>query len=132
MIRRPPISTRTDTLLPYTTLFRSLPTGDSHPGESHGQQRDRCGDHERDVEGHGRVCDRYPVIGHQGGDAQHSSDVEDVAADDVADRQVALTASNSNEGRRQLRERGTYRNHREPDHQATHPKPLSDADRTLD
>src|SRR3546814_17090918 len=26
MIRRPPISTRTDTLFPYTTLFRSLPT----------------------------------------------------------------------------------------------------------
>src|SRR3546814_19532581 len=25
MIRRPPISTRTDTLLPYTTLFRSRP-----------------------------------------------------------------------------------------------------------
>src|SRR3546814_20551827 len=25
MIRRPPRSTRTDTLLPYTTLFRSLP-----------------------------------------------------------------------------------------------------------
>src|SRR3546814_2348788 len=24
MIRRPPVSTRTDTLLPYTTLFRSL------------------------------------------------------------------------------------------------------------
>src|SRR3546814_8825043 len=24
MIRRPPISTRTDTLIPYTTLFRSL------------------------------------------------------------------------------------------------------------
>src|SRR3546814_16580301 len=24
MIRRPPISTRTDTLLPYTTLFRSI------------------------------------------------------------------------------------------------------------
>src|SRR3546814_21132138 len=24
MIRRPPISTRTDTLVPYTTLFRSL------------------------------------------------------------------------------------------------------------
>src|SRR3546814_14261376 len=28
MIRRPPISTRTDTLFPYTTLFRSL-----HPGQ---------------------------------------------------------------------------------------------------
>src|SRR3546814_1934879 len=27
MIRRPPRSTRTDTLLPYSTLFRSLPEG---------------------------------------------------------------------------------------------------------
>src|SRR3546814_4217995 len=27
MIRRPPISTRTDTLFPYTTLFRSLHAG---------------------------------------------------------------------------------------------------------
>src|SRR3546814_6996302 len=27
MIRRPPISTRTDTLFPYTTLFRSLDGG---------------------------------------------------------------------------------------------------------
>src|SRR3546814_4975718 len=29
MIRRPPRSTRTDTLFPYTTLFRSCRTGDS-------------------------------------------------------------------------------------------------------
>src|SRR3546814_19509302 len=28
MVRRPPRSTRTDTLFPYTTLFRSLTTGD--------------------------------------------------------------------------------------------------------
>src|SRR3546814_7524790 len=28
MIRRPPRSTRTDTLFPYTTLFRSLPVGE--------------------------------------------------------------------------------------------------------
>src|SRR3546814_10167731 len=28
MIRRPPISTRTDTLFPYTTLFRSSPEGE--------------------------------------------------------------------------------------------------------
>src|SRR3546814_15712446 len=28
MIRRPPRSTRTDTLFPYTTLFRSLRAGD--------------------------------------------------------------------------------------------------------
>src|SRR3546814_2976394 len=29
MIRRPPRSTRTDTLFPYTTLFRSLQAGDA-------------------------------------------------------------------------------------------------------
>src|SRR3546814_6602267 len=28
MIRRPPRSTRTDTLFPYTTLFRAFPTND--------------------------------------------------------------------------------------------------------
>src|SRR3546814_16721919 len=30
MIRRPPRSTRTDTLFPYTTLFRSIPAEDPH------------------------------------------------------------------------------------------------------
>src|SRR3546814_13250364 len=30
MIRRPPRSTRTDTLFPYTTLFRSRPPGTDH------------------------------------------------------------------------------------------------------
>src|SRR3546814_14028874 len=33
MIRRPPRSTRTDTLFPYTTLYRSPPPQD-HPGQS--------------------------------------------------------------------------------------------------
>src|SRR3546814_6635935 len=33
MIRRPPSSTRTDTLFPYTTLFRSPP---GHPGDDPG------------------------------------------------------------------------------------------------
>src|SRR3546814_13881256 len=35
MIRLPPRSTRTDTLFPYTTLFRSLPRrrGGANPGE---------------------------------------------------------------------------------------------------
>src|SRR3546814_20928226 len=32
MIRRPPRSTRTDTLFPYTTLFRSLPPPDDGRG----------------------------------------------------------------------------------------------------
>src|SRR3546814_15342656 len=31
MIRRPPRSTRTDTLFPYTTLFRSDRAGEQHP-----------------------------------------------------------------------------------------------------
>src|SRR3546814_14623980 len=31
MIRRPPRSTRTDTLFPYTTLFRSLAPGSRNP-----------------------------------------------------------------------------------------------------
>src|SRR3546814_2205662 len=36
MIRRPPRSTRTDTLFPYTTLFRSIPAGG---GQTQQQQR---------------------------------------------------------------------------------------------
>src|SRR3546814_8450475 len=38
MIRRPPRSTRTDTLFPYTTLFRSVPAG-------HGIDPARAGAH---------------------------------------------------------------------------------------
>src|SRR3546814_10056818 len=38
MIRRPPRSTRTDTLFPYTTLFRSrLPVGVRHRGAPAGR-----------------------------------------------------------------------------------------------
>src|SRR3546814_7728200 len=36
MIRRPPRSTRTDTLFPYTTLFRSLVDGQWWPADYHG------------------------------------------------------------------------------------------------
>src|SRR3546814_20937767 len=39
MIRRPPISTRTDTLFPYTTLFRSLHRGGAD-GRGYGQGGD--------------------------------------------------------------------------------------------
>src|SRR3546814_8869398 len=38
MIRRPPISTRTDTLFPYTTLFRSLALGLVGSGNWPGQR----------------------------------------------------------------------------------------------
>src|SRR3546814_19107237 len=54
MIRRPPRSTRTDTLFPYTTLFRSaremtaaevdMGDEDHQPGEERAEDRDR--DHE--------------------------------------------------------------------------------------
>src|SRR3546814_1494632 len=37
MIRRPPRSTRTDTLFPYTTLFRSAGQGNSHGRASLGR-----------------------------------------------------------------------------------------------
>src|SRR3546814_5152054 len=47
MIRRPPRSTRTDTLFPYTTLFRSAgPRGDAHVRQDHRRQQD-----EREAEG---------------------------------------------------------------------------------
>src|SRR3546814_3576589 len=39
MIRRPPRSTRTDTLFPYTTLFRS-PRGGAMPSRSKPRSRD--------------------------------------------------------------------------------------------
>src|SRR3546814_1210887 len=45
MLRLPPISTRTDPLFPYTTLFRSTDTGDRDRACHHradGQQRAGC------------------------------------------------------------------------------------------
>src|SRR3546814_2843511 len=41
MIRRPPRSTRTDTLFPYTTLFRSQRRSDGHPASTHPVSGDR-------------------------------------------------------------------------------------------
>src|SRR3546814_11017089 len=48
IIRRPPISTRTDTLFPYTTLFRSIEqppaaNGELWAGLGHGLHRDADG-----------------------------------------------------------------------------------------
>src|SRR3546814_18537419 len=44
MIRRPPRSTRTDTLFPYTTLFRSLLDGDLDTPQVDGADLRRIGD----------------------------------------------------------------------------------------
>src|SRR3546814_9305525 len=44
MIRRPPRSTRTDTLVPYTTLFRSQEEGHAGPERVDGEQGYAAGD----------------------------------------------------------------------------------------
>src|SRR3546814_8339238 len=41
-IRRPPISTRTDTLFPYTTLFRSLRAGNRAGGGRRHRRAGKC------------------------------------------------------------------------------------------
>src|SRR3546814_7953212 len=46
MIRRPPGSTRTDTLVPYTTLFRSVPGQEPLHGAA--EQRREMAGHRRD------------------------------------------------------------------------------------
>src|SRR3546814_2517156 len=53
MIRRPPRSTRTDTLFPYTTLFRSGHLRQCRPQPAHHHQPDRHAGHGRD-DGDGR------------------------------------------------------------------------------
>src|SRR3546814_8522424 len=53
MIRRPPRSTRTDTLFPYTTLFRSDRGGGRHSRSPHC----RCG---RGADAGGRYQERRP------------------------------------------------------------------------
>src|SRR3546814_17182065 len=57
MIRRPPRSTRTDTLFPYTTLFRSAPGEDERERPArHGDGRDREGRRQH----HQAADDPYP------------------------------------------------------------------------
>src|SRR3546814_5712641 len=74
MIRRPPRSTRTDTLFPYTTLFRSR-----HPHPAH-QRRQRGGpavvpgqDRQRQVLAHGGAR-RPPRPG--GRSEEHTSELQ--------------------------------------------------------
>src|SRR3546814_5388514 len=76
MIRRPPRSTRTDTLFPYTTLFRS-------------RRRARAGDHDRrrlslllDRQAqvhrrrHARPRTIYPQHGDRGRSEEHTSELQ--------------------------------------------------------
>src|SRR3546814_5936328 len=62
MIRRPPRSTRTDTLLPYTTLFRSLYVGTIEP------RKNVLGLIEAYSRSSFNIRSRYPLVlsGHEG------------------------------------------------------------------
>src|SRR3546814_12435027 len=85
MIRRPPRSTRTDTLFPYTTLFRS-PQRDQYA-----DQEEFARDDQRDTEQHQHAGDE----GRRGIDEEpaffarrllerlHAVGAEDVAVDDI-------------------------------------------------
>src|SRR3546814_14139124 len=53
MIRRPPRSTRTDTLFPYTTLFRSSRNGDQAYREADSGEDRQDGEEEGRAEGGG-------------------------------------------------------------------------------
>src|SRR3546814_5144940 len=66
MIRRPPRSTRTDTLFPYTTLFRSRVTGNVAQGKGDPNERD---------EGEGeKFADRRGKHGADSGDHEARSE----------------------------------------------------------
>src|SRR3546814_10856377 len=75
MIRRPPRSTRTDTLFPYTTLFRS-PPGEAHEG--HPPEEGGSGDQEAEPRaevGADEQVDRAHEHHHADGGGQEASDL---------------------------------------------------------
>src|SRR3546814_6847364 len=86
MIRRPPRSTRTDTLFPYTTLFRSrreaalfddaraLPIARARDGDDHAAPVDRAERHVgRRIRGH---RDAEPEHVHRRRSEEHTSELQ--------------------------------------------------------
>src|SRR3546814_13766161 len=97
MIRRPPRSTRTDTLFPYTTLFRSLdPRGGDvllaellqHEGARHAadvSETEVAEDGGRQDDVAGGVPEHVPLAGHGRIDQQDAGDrLDEAAIDEVA------------------------------------------------
>src|SRR3546814_6593582 len=85
MIRRPPRSTRTDTLFPYTTLFRSVAVLPHERGGGREHRRGRTGDgadgaggagaeHDRELPGRGVVGDAGAV--RLGRSEEHTSELQ--------------------------------------------------------
>src|SRR3546814_8072369 len=88
MIRRPPRSTRTDTLFPYTTLFRSLdPIGeDARPRGHRAAVAARLADHRRAFARDCGLVDRGHARDHLavGGDQVAGFDEHDLSLFDLA------------------------------------------------
>src|SRR3546814_5406734 len=82
MIRRPPRSTRTDTLLPYTTLFRSPDPGDAGKHVDRSAQdaqvpRRRTRPHPGTAGHEGRAgAGRRAAEGHSRRSEEHTSDLQ--------------------------------------------------------
>src|SRR3546814_5612692 len=69
MIRRPPRSTRTDTLFPYTTLFRSEPLGSLDPVSDRASRENQPGRGDRHrADGAPFLVPRHALPGVQGGE----------------------------------------------------------------
>src|SRR3546814_15236672 len=84
MIRRPPRSTRTDTLFPYTTLFRSeLPLADLVTPARHAARREADDRHDRDQPGE---RGDQPVRPHDMADQQRTEDARADRERDQAER----------------------------------------------
>src|SRR3546814_17613302 len=76
MIRRPPRSTRTDTLFPYTTLFRSPPSGDrSFPGNRPASRRPGLPHRRLGPAPHGDRS-RLQVVERQARSEEHTSELQ--------------------------------------------------------
>src|SRR3546814_11083430 len=71
MIRRPPRSTRTDTLFPYTTLFRS----DGGDGGRRRRRRSHSAGARRGAR-HQRLCARSGGAGGAGRSEEHTSELQ--------------------------------------------------------
>src|SRR3546814_19009217 len=83
MIRRPPRSTRTDTLFPYTTLFRSSEPRGELSGEGYEEQRGCRDDHHG---GNRQGSAERPVVGLAALPRDHVGDPPAVLAADQARR----------------------------------------------
>src|SRR3546814_15138430 len=80
MIRRPPRSTRTDTLFPYTTLFRSVYRGHRNRTEHSRNGRRRRGSKPRLSDdggmGRSRACPLSGIGDHGSRSEEHTSELQ--------------------------------------------------------